>query len=72
MRLKMKDDYKLSSIQRKHKKYCEWCGHTLSFYPFEKDKKLCDWCGHYNYRNDLAKFKDLVTKKKREVEHEYS
>lgn len=46
---------------------CEYCEHAISFYAFEPDKKICNWCGRYNYKNDLAKFKDKLIKKKKEV-----
>ena len=48
--------------------YCGYCGHTISFYAFEPDRKLCHFCGRFNYRNDLAEFKDKLIKKKKEVE----
>lgn len=35
---------------------------------FEKNKKLYSWCGNYNYKNQLVKFKELLIKKKRELE----
>ena len=47
--------------------YCERCGHTITFYAFEPDKKVCDWCGRLNYKNESAKFKDILTKKLKEV-----
>lgn len=69
MRMTIKEDTRLATEQAKCKKRCEYCGHTISFYAFEKDKKICSHCGIYNYRNDLIKFKDLLNKKKREVEY---
>lgn len=48
--------------------YCEHCGSTISFYSFEREKKICRVCGRYNYKNDRAKFKDILTKKKKEAE----
>lgn len=68
MRLTIKDDTKLATEQAKYKRYCKYCRHTISFYAFEGDKKLCSWCGRYNYRNGLVEFKELLKKKKREVE----
>ena len=68
MKVKMKDDIKLASIQRKYKKYCKFCGHTLTFFTFEPDKKLCSHCGRYNYRDGKSEFKDLFTKKRKEKE----
>lgn len=63
-----KEDKKLASIKQDYKKHCKYCGHTISFYAFEPDKKLCNYCGRYNYKNEQAKFKDLLVKKKREIE----
>ena len=40
-----KEIKKLEDEKRKYQKYCEFCGHTMSFYSFEKDKKLCNHCG---------------------------
>ena len=48
--------------------YCEYCGHTITFYAFEPDKKLCSWCGKYNYRNEKAEFRELLQRKIKEVE----
>ena len=70
MKMTIKEDTKLATEQSKYKKYCEFCGHTISFYAFEKDKKLCSWCGRYNYRNGLVEFKDKLEKKKKEVNNE--
>ena len=50
-------DMKLRSEQIKFEKYCEFCGHTMSFYAFEKDRKLCSYCGRFNYRNKRVEFK---------------
>ena len=71
MKLTIKEDTKLATEQSKFKRHCEHCGHTISFYAFEKDKKICGWCGYYNYKNDFIKFKELFSKKKREVENDY-
>ena len=57
------EDSKIFSEKAKYKKYCEYCGHTLSFYFFEKDRKCCDHCGRYNYKNDLIKFKYKLREK---------
>lgn len=65
MKMKIKKDMKMASEQAKYKKYCQFCGHTISFYAFEPDKKLCSWCGKYNYRNGLVEFKDILFKKRR-------
>ena len=45
-------DSRVLTEQAKFKKKCEICGHTLSFYAFEKDRKCCYHCGTYNYKND--------------------
>lgn len=59
---------KLSNERTKYKVYCK-CGHSMILYPCEhKIKKICTWCGNYVYKNDLEKFKDLLTNKKKEVE----
>ncbi len=68
MLMTIKEDTKLASQQSKCKKYCKFCGHTISFYAFEKDKKLCNWCKRYNYRNEKVEFRELLLKKKREIE----
>lgn len=68
MRMTIKEDTKLASEQSKYKKYCKYCGHTISFYAFESDKKLCSWCKRYNYRDKKVEFKELLNKKKKEVE----
>jgi rRNA maturation endonuclease Nob1 len=47
--------------------YCEYCGHTISFYAFEPEKKVCDFCGKLNYKNEFAKFKDKLNEKIKEV-----
>lgn len=54
---------KLNNEKIKYRKKCEHCGHTISFYAFENDRKLCNYCCRYNYRNEKAKFKYLLTKK---------
>lgn len=36
--------------------YCK-CGHSMLFFPFEKEKKkLCSYCGHYVYYNKKEEF----------------
>lgn len=62
------DDIKIAEEQSKYKKHCKFCGHTISFYAFESDKKLCSWCKKYNYRNKKVEFRELLLKKKREIE----
>lgn len=57
----------LAKEKIKHKKYCEHCGHTISFYAFEKDRKVCNYCKRYNYRNEKIKFKYLLNKKINEI-----
>lgn len=57
------DDSKILNEQAKYKKYCEYCGHTISFYFFEKDRKCCSHCGKYNYKNDFIKFKYKLKEK---------
>lgn len=61
-------DQKVLNEQSKHKKYCEYCGHTLTFYHFEKDRKICRHCGYYNYKNDFVKFKYKLIEKGVRVE----
>lgn len=56
-------DSKVLTEQSKFKKYCTNCGHTLSFYAFEKDRKCCYHCGTYNYKNDFVKFKYKLIEK---------
>lgn len=68
MLMTIKEDTKLASQQSKYKKYCKYCGHTMSFYAFEKERKLCNWCKRYNYRNEKVEFRELLLKKKREIE----
>lgn len=53
----------LDDKKRKNRTYCEYCGHTISFYAFEGDRKLCNYCHRYNYRNDKIKFRYLLKKK---------
>ena len=60
IRIKMQEDIKLASEQAQYKKHCNHCGHTISFYAFEKEKKLCSWCGRFNYKDAKAKFKDIL------------
>ena len=59
-------DMKLRSEQMKFEKYCEFCGHTMSFYAFEKDRKVCNHCGRFNYKNKRVEFeyklKNVVSK----------
>ena len=62
-----KEIEKLEDEKRKYQKYCEFCGHTMSFYSFEKDKKLCNHCGKYNYKNDAIKFKYCLSELLKEV-----
>lgn len=65
---KMDEYNKKSNEMSKYKVYCK-CGHSTVIYPFEhKNKKICSWCGNYVYKNQLEKFKDLLIKKKKEVE----
>ena len=70
----LKKQQKLDRERAKHRRYCEYCHHTMYFYPFEKDKKICSHCGRYNYKNDLSKFKDKLNSKirieKMEVHYE--
>lgn len=68
MKMTIKEDTKLATEQFKYKKYCKYCGHTMSFYAFEKERKLCSWCKRYNYRNEKVEFRELLLKKKREIE----
>lgn len=70
--MQLKDDMKLINEQSKFKKYCKYCGHTMTFYHFENDRKICSYCGRYNYRNDEVKFKILLNQKRRELKYENS
>ena len=56
-------DSKVLNEQSKYKKHCANCGHTLSFYSYEKDRKCCNFCGTFNYKNDLIKFKYKLREK---------
>ena len=66
IRMGLERDIKLREEQKKYEKYCEFCGHTMSFYAFEKDRKLCNYCGRFNYRNKRVEFeyklKNVVSK----------
>ena len=53
----------LNHKKSKYRNYCEYCGHTISFYAFEDDRKICNYCGKYNYRNDKIKFRYLLKQK---------
>lgn len=61
---KFENDKILQREKMKMSRLCEFCGHRISFYAFEKDKKVCSYCGKYNYRNDYIKFLDLMQKAK--------
>lgn len=61
-------DTKLFKEMAKHKKHCEFCGHTISFYFFEPERKCCRFCGRFNYRNDFIKFKYKLREKGLKVE----
>lgn len=52
--------------------YCEYCGHTITFYAFEPEKKVCNFCGRMNFKNEKARFKHLFFKKRREIKNEES
>ena len=65
--MNFKDMDKLINDKCKRHKYCEHCGHTMTFYAFEPDRKICSWCGRYNYRNDLVKFKYLLSSEMKKV-----
>lgn len=65
--MKLQEDMKLENEKIKHKKHCKYCGHTISFYAFEKDKKLCSHCKRFNYRNDNIEFKELFMKARKEI-----
>ena len=64
--MKIKEEVKLRNEQRKFEKYCEFCGHTMTFYAFEKDRKVCSHCGRFNYKNKRVEFeyklKNVVSK----------
>lgn len=65
--MSFKEIEKLHNVKTKNSRYCEHCGHTITFYAFEPDKKCCNWCGKYTYRDNAAKFKDLLAKKQKEL-----
>ena len=41
------------------------CSHTMFFPAYGPDIKICSYCGHKVYRNDLVRFKDLLSKEVR-------
>lgn len=61
-------DRKLYNELTNNSKHCEFCGHTITFYFFEKDRKVCKYCGRFNYRNDFVKFKYKLEEKGLRVE----
>ncbi len=65
--MQLKQDIKLANEQAKYKKHCKYCGHTLTFYAFEKDIKLCKYCGKFNYRNGMVEFKNKMQKEIKNV-----
>ena len=65
----MKCEIKLAEEQLKYKKYCKFCGHTMSFYAFEPDRKVCSWCGYYNYKNGFVEFKYMLEKERKRLNH---
>ena len=68
--LSIKSEIKIAEDKAKMNKYCTNCGHTLSFFAFEKDTKVCSHCGTMNFRNKKAEFeyqlKKSIIKEKRE------
>lgn len=56
-------DTKILKEQAKYKKHCTNCGHTMTFFIYEKDRKCCSYCGTFNYKNDLIKFKYKLMEK---------
>lgn len=38
------------------------CSHTMFFPSYGPDIQVCSHCGHNVYRNDLVKFKYLLSK----------
>lgn len=68
--LSKSDNYsKISNEMSKYRIYCQ-CGHSVIIYPFERrNKKICSYCGNLVYKNELERFKDLLMKKKREVDY---
>lgn len=66
--LKNDNDEKILHEQQKYKKHCEFCGHIISFYSFEKDRKCCNHCGKFNYRNDFIKFQYKLKEKGVKIE----
>lgn len=57
IKMGLQRDMKLRQEQKKCEKYCEFCGHTMTFYAFEKDRKVCSHCGRFNYKNKRVEFK---------------
>lgn len=58
----MRRDIKLAEEQQKLKRYCQYCGHTITFYAFEPTKKICHWCKRYTYKDKMSEFKDKLKK----------
>lgn len=63
----MRNDVKLAEEQAKMKRYCQWCGHTMTFYAFEPNKKICHWCKRYTYKDKKSEFEDKLKLKIKEV-----
>lgn len=56
-----RNDSRISDERAKYKIYCNRCGHSLVFYPFEKkNKKICSHCGYYVYQNKKEEFKERL------------
>lgn len=47
---------KVEDERTKYTVYCK-CGHSVIFFPFEKEKKkICSYCGYYVYYNKKDEF----------------
>lgn len=54
-------DTRLSNERAKYVIYCDKCGHSLVFYPFQHTrKKICSYCGYYVYQNRQIEFKERL------------
>lgn len=48
--------------QQKHKYPCPKCGRKMII-AYKMDKTICDYCGTLIYKDEKAKFKDIMKKK---------
>lgn len=58
----MKQDILLAEEVARNRRYCQHCGHSMTFYAFEPTKKLCKHCGRYTYKDKIYEFKDKLRK----------